>query len=164
MKHPSVETTFRVRRTEFDRAFKAFIRSANTGLDATLLELWERVGKLQKPFVFDSDADMAKVTFENGRSFHVCTSSRRFHRPTKTGKPRSVTIMLGGFKRNFDDPEDQLIPCDAAQRVDCCYFGVAEDEEDLAMFFIEQMVGHGDKKKPLNVHAKAHITPRRKRG
>ncbi len=164
MKHRSIQTALRGQGTESDRAFRAFIRSADTGLDETLLELWRLVRALRKPFLIDADADMAKFTFENGRGFHICTSTGRFHRPAKTGKKESVTIMIGGFKREFDDPEDQLIPCDAAQRINCCYFGMAEDEVDLAMFFIEQLAGRKDHKKPSRGSADVHITPRRKRG
>lgn len=131
---------FQQQKSEFERAFRRFVQSADTGLDATLFELWNRGLQLRKPFWFDADADMAKFTFPNGRSFHICTSTRRFHRPKKTGKLQSVTIVMGGFKDDYNDPEDQLIPCDKARKFDCCYFGMAEDEVDLAIFFIEQMV------------------------
>ena len=128
------------RRTGSEQRYRAFIRTAKSGLDATLLDLWKRVGNLKVPFSLDADDDMAKFSFENARSFHICTNTRRFHRPTRTGKHPSVTVMLGGFKNEFNDPEGQLIPCDAAGRIDCCYFGMAEEESELALFYIEQLV------------------------
>lgn len=132
---------------EFHQAFRTFVRTADTGLDHTLLELWDSIERLKKHFSFTADADMAIFTFSNGHRFHICTNTRRFHRPKKTGKLESVTIMMGGFKEDYDDPENQLMPCDAKRTIDCCYFGMAEDEADLAMFYIEQLVNHRNTKK-----------------
>lgn len=151
------------RKAESERAYRTFVRKTKTGLEETLQELWTQLVGLNHPFWFDADEDMAKFTFTNGRSFHLCSSTRRFHRPKKTGKPRSVTIVMGGFKEDYDDPEDQLIPCDAARKIDCCYFGMAEDEADLAMFFIEQMVSHKDTKNSSKMLQKTRIVSRSRR-
>lgn len=148
---------------DYERMFGKFIKSSRTGLDSTLWALWNRIVDLRAPFLFDADADMAKFTFLNGRSVHLCTSTRRFHRPKKTGKPESVTVVVGGFRREYDDPEHQLIPCDGAGKIDCCYFGVAEEEEDLAIFFIEQLLQKEEKRKNLaGSYQKGKIASRRK--
>lgn len=119
--------------------FKQFVRTSNTGLVDTLLDLWQQLVALGVPFEFSADNDMAKFTFPSGRGFHIATSTKRFHRPKKTRKLHSVTIIMGGFKEDYDDPEDLLIPCNRAGKIDCCYFGMGEEEADLAMFFIEQL-------------------------
>lgn len=155
--------TFQRQKGTFERAYRTFVRKTKTGFEETLLELWTQLVGLNHPFWFDADGDMAKFTFANGRSFHLCTSTRRFHRPKKTGKPLSVTIVMGGFKEEYDDPEDQLIPCDAARKIDCCYFGMAEDEVDLAMFYIEQMVSRKDKKNNFTMSQETRIVSRSER-
>lgn len=155
---------FAIRMKEYEKAYRRFVRSSRTGIDETLLELWNRIIDTKIPFYFDADDDLAKFTFEGRRGFHIATSTRRFHRPKKTGKPLSVTIIMGGFKEEYDDPEDQLIPCDKARTIDCCYFGMGEDEVDLAMFFIEQLLGRTLKiKKARGIHQRAKIKPRRSR-
>ncbi len=151
--------TFAAHRNEFERAYRNFVRASRTGLEETLLALWDRIIDLHMPFWFDADADMAKFTFENARSAHICTSTRRFHRPKKTGKPISVTIVLGGFNDEYDDPEDQLIPCDQARKIDCCYFGMGEEEVDLTIYFFRQLI-QKPAKKSSSLQQKVKIIPR----
>ena len=124
----------------YTAAFQQFVKTSNTGLNLTLMDLWQRIVGLNVPFEFSADADMTKFRFPNGHGFHIATSTRRFHRPKKIGKQRSVTIILSGFKEDYDDPENLLFPCDRAGKIDCCYFGMGEEEAELAMFFVEQLV------------------------
>ena len=140
--------------------FRTFVKVSQSGIDQTLISLWERINDLKILFLFDADADMAKFTFHNGRSAYLCTSTRRFHRPGKTGKPRSVTVILGGFKTEYEDPENQLIPCDRAGKIDCCYFGMAEDEEDLTVFYIDQLAKKTRLRKNINLLKKSKISTR----
>lgn len=154
---------FEKRLPNFEKTFKEFIRTSSTGIEGTLFEFWRRIVTLHIPFLLDADEDMAKFTFAHSSGFHICTSARRFHRPKMTGKPLSVTIMMGGFKEDYNDPENQLIPCDKARKISCCYFGMAEDEVDLAMFFLEQLMTRTvEQKKGRNIYKKARIAPRKK--
>ena len=146
----------------YNQKFEGFLESSQTLLHQTARSLWQGIAALQAPFLFDADADMAKFTFGNGRSVSLCTSVRRFHRPKKTDKPLSVTVILGGFRNEYDDPENQLVPCDQAGKIDCCYFGMGEDEEDLATFYIGQLIRIRPVRKNLNLKEKARISPRRK--
>lgn len=141
------------------KKFQAFIRSSKTGLDDTLMKFWSEITGMREPFDLNVDADMAKFVFANGRGMHMCTSTRRFHRPKRTGKPVSVTIVLGAFKKEMNDPENQLIPCDRAGRIDCCYFGMAEEEKELGLFFVKQLVKL-KAKKLKRLERKAVIRPR----
>ena len=144
----------------YERTYKAFVKTSDSGLDQTLLELWKRLAKLRTPFFFDADANMAKFTFTNVRGLHICTSTRRFHRPLKTGKRVSATIYLGGYKREFDDPENLLIPCGRNDQLDCSYFGMGEDEADLALFYAEQLVTLKPLKKGIDLITRSTIQPR----
>ena len=161
--HSNPELTaesFQKHKTIFEKAFRAFVRAANTGLDETLSELWKRLLALDKPFWLDADLDMAKCTFLTGRGLHICTNPRRFHRPKKTGKVLSVTIYLGGHKREFDDPENQLTPCGTDDKLDCCYFGMGVDEADLALFYFEQLVTLKPLKKYHDLRRRSKISLR----
>jgi len=146
----------------YNQQFEGFLKTSQTPLHQTARSLWQGIAALQAPFFFDADADMAKFTFGNGRSVSLCTSVRRFHRPKKTGKPLSMTVILGGFRNEYDDPENQLVPCDQAGKIDCCYFGMGEDEEDLATFYIGQLIKIKPVRNNLNLVEKARISPRRK--
>ncbi len=144
------------------KKFQVFVRSSNTGLDDTLMKFWSEIAAMREPFDLDVDADMAKFVFANGRGMHISTSTRRFHRPKRTKKPTSVTIVLGAFKKEMNDPESQLIPCDRAGRIDCCYFGMSEEETELGLFFVKQLI----KLKPKNlkkVERRSVIRPRLRR-
>ncbi|MEK6566328.1 MAG: hypothetical protein AABZ41_06440 [Bacteroidota bacterium] len=55
------------------------------------------------------------------------------------------------------------MPCDQAGKIDCCYFGMGEDEENLATFYIGQLIRKKPVRKNLNLKEKARISPRRKR-
>lgn len=59
----------------------------------------------------------------------------------------------------MNDPENQLIPCDRAGRIDCCYFGMAEEETELGLFFVKQLVKL-KAKKLKRLERKAVIRPR----
>lgn len=168
MNHQSKESTrgdvasFATRLRKYTGAFRRFVHNSETEMDDTLQELWNRIVDTREPFYFDADSDMAKFTFERGRGFHIATSTRRFHRPRKTHKPDSVTIIMGGFKDEYDDPEGQLIPCDKARTIDCCYFGMGEEEVELAMFFIQQLMDRpSTHKKARSIHQSAKIKRRR---
>jgi hypothetical protein len=145
------------------RAFRVFAQQTEPERRETLQQLWTSVLELKQPFLLDADADMAKFTFLNGRSFHLCTSTRRFHRPKRTGKPQSITIVLSGFKGDYDDPENQLIPCDAAGTISCCYFGMAVDEAELALYYIKQLIGLSPARTSVPPIRKRRIVPRHRR-
>lgn len=143
---------------ENERAFRAFVKVTDPELKYTLMDVWKGVRAIGKPFILSADEDMAKLSFENQRGFHVATSTKRFHRPKKTGKSPSATIILGGFKDEFDDPEDQLIPCDKARIIDCCYFGMGVDEAELALYFIDQL-SQLPKRKRSTAHNRQYRPP-----
>ena len=132
--------TFLSRLKDYERQFRTFVRTSQSGLDDTLFDFWNSLTALPIPFEMVTDEDMAQFSFGFKKGFHITTNRRRFHRPKKTGKPRSVTIIMSGLKEEYEDPEDLLVPCDYARKIECCYFGMAEDEAELAMFFIQQMI------------------------
>ncbi|MEK7669984.1 MAG: hypothetical protein AAB330_01960 [Bacteroidota bacterium] len=90
----------------YNQQFEGFLKTSQTPLHQTARSLWQGIAALQAPFFFDADVDMAKFTFGNGRSMSLGTSVRRFHRPKKTGKLLSMTVILGGFRNEYDDPEN----------------------------------------------------------
>jgi hypothetical protein len=123
-----------------EQEFRRFVKLAETSLQETLMQFWSAVAELKEPFDLAVDADMAKFVFPNGRGIHLCTDTRRFHRPKRTGKPVSVTVFLGAYRGEMDDPEGKLIPCDRAGRLRCCFFGMGEDEAELGLFFVKQLI------------------------
>jgi len=49
---------------------------------------------------------------------------------------------------------------DRAGKIDCCYFGMAEDEEDLTVFYIDQLAKKTRLRKNINLLKKSKISTR----